>query len=100
MTGFVRVLGNPAVLLFWITVCAAFVSHEWVDTTWRSRIACIVGVDTGAIGWFVLLSFGVSRGHGKVSDSTLLRLSHVSGLLLLCVAVAIGARLVRLLAQH
>jgi len=28
MIGFVRVLGNPAVLLFWITLSASFMSHE------------------------------------------------------------------------
>jgi threonine/homoserine/homoserine lactone efflux protein len=100
MTGFVRVLGNPAVLLFWITMSATFVSHEWVDTTPASRAACITGVAMGAAGWFTLLSFGVSRGHGRVSDRTLLRMSHISGILLLIVACALGVRLVRLLAQR
>jgi threonine/homoserine/homoserine lactone efflux protein len=100
MTGFVRVLGNPAVLLFWITMSATFVSHEWVDTTLVSRTACITGVAMGATTWFVLLSFGVSRGHGRISDQTLLRMSHISGLFLLVVAAALGVRLVRLLAHH
>src|SRR4026207_1323240 len=31
--GFVRVLGNPAVLLLWVTLTATFVSHNWVDET-------------------------------------------------------------------
>ncbi len=100
MTGFVRVLGNPAVLLWWITASATFVAHEWVDTTWISRSACIAGVAMGAFGWFLLLSFGVSKGHRRMSDQTLLKMTQVSGLLLLGVAVSLGVRLVRLLAHR
>src|ERR1051325_8573946 len=29
--GFVRVLGNPSVLLLWVTLTATFLSHNWVD---------------------------------------------------------------------
>lgn len=100
MTGFVRVLGNPSVLLWWITASATLIAHEWVDTTWISRSACIVGVAMGAFGWFLLLSFGVSKGHRRMSDETLLKLSQVSGVLLLGVAFYLGVRLVRLLAHR
>src|SRR4051812_32293314 len=30
MTGFVRVMGNPGVLVFWIILAANFISREWV----------------------------------------------------------------------
>ena len=49
MTGFVRVLANPNVLLFWITLSATFVAHEWVDTTWQSRLSCVGGVAVGPL---------------------------------------------------
>jgi len=100
MTGFVRVLCNPNVLLFWLTLSATFISHEWVAATWSAKFACIGGVAAGATLWFLLLSFAVSRGHDRFSDHTLLRVSQVSGALLLGVAVVIGARLVMLLATH
>src|SRR5438128_7680336 len=36
-TGFVRCLGNPGVLLFWITISATFISHDWIDYTGQSN---------------------------------------------------------------
>lgn len=100
MIGFVRVLGNPAVLLFWITLSATFLAHEWIGTDRASKVACITGNFFGGMTWFVLLSFLVSRGHGKFSTKTLLRMSHGSGASLLILAVFLGIRLVRLLAHR
>jgi len=100
MIGFVRVLGNPAVLVLWITLSATFVSHEWVDPNLLSKALCVVGVGFGATTWFTLLSYGVSRGHGRFSPRTLLGMSHVSGACLLTGALIIAVRLIRLLARH
>ena len=100
MTGFVRVLANPLVLLFWITLSATMIAHEWVDTTWASKGTYVAGVAAGALAWFVLLSFIASRGHGKFSAQTLLRMSKISGAILLLVACGIGYRLVALLARR
>ncbi len=99
MIGFVRVLGNPAVFLFWITLSATYISHEWIANTMASKSACVVGLATGALSWFILLSFLVSLGHGRFSTKTLVRLSHLSGAGLLAVAVLIAVRLVKLLAH-
>jgi len=100
MIGFVRVLGNPGVLLFWITLSATFMSHEWIADTWASKGLCVLGIAAGAAAWFIFLSFVVSLGHGKFSAKTLVRLSHATGASLLVVAVVIGVRLVRLLAHR
>jgi threonine/homoserine/homoserine lactone efflux protein len=100
MTGFVRVLGNPAMLLLWITLSATFLSHEWIDDSWNSKLVCIAGIGVGALIWFLLLSFLVSLGHGRFSTRTLLRMSHVSGACLLLAAAFIAYRLVRLLAER
>jgi len=94
MTGFVRVLGNPGVLLLWITLSATFLAHAWMADTWLSRLACVTGVGMGALAWFVLLSFAVSLGHGKFSPHTLVRMAHVSAVCLLVAAGIIGGRLV------
>ena len=96
-TGFVRVMGNPNVLLFWIALSATFLSHQWVDTTWLSKLVCIAGVTAGTGAWFGLLSYAASLGHRRVSDATLLKMSRLSGAFLLAVALVIGWRLVRLL---
>jgi threonine/homoserine/homoserine lactone efflux protein len=92
--GFVRVLGNPSVLLLWATLSATFLSHNWVDQTLDDRVACIVGVASGATLWFTLLAWGVSRGHGRISPRVLLRMEHVSGAVLLAAALWIGGRII------
>ncbi|MBI3875490.1 MAG: LysE family transporter [Verrucomicrobia bacterium] len=99
-TGFVRVMGNPNVLLFLITLSATFVSHDWVNSTWTSKGVCVAGVTAGTGGWFALLAFAASRGHGRVSDGTLLAMSRVSGALLLAVSLVIGWKLANLLEHH
>src|SRR5271170_3698351 len=43
MAGFVRVMGNLGVLLFWIVLAANLMAHGWVDDTRSAKIACIGG---------------------------------------------------------
>jgi amino acid exporter len=100
MTGFVRVLGNPGVLLLWVTLTATFVSHDWVGVNYREKVACILGVCLGTGAWFLLLSYGVSLGHKKFSPKTLLLMEHISGAILLLVALVLGVRLVALIERH
>ena len=98
--GFVRVLGNPAVLLFWITVSATFISHDWIDDTFPSKAVCVLGTFVGGLLWFILLSFLVAQGHGKFSTGALVRMAHISGAILLIAGIVIGYRLVSMLARH
>src|SRR5687767_954731 len=94
MVGFVRVLGNPSVLLLWVTLTATFLSHNWVDQTVDDRVCFVVGVAGGAALWFTLLAWGVSRGHGRMSPRILLRMEHISGAILLAAALWIGGRII------
>jgi threonine/homoserine/homoserine lactone efflux protein len=94
MVGFVRVLGNPAVLLVWVTLTATFLSHNWVDQTPDDKVAFVTGVAGGATLWFTLLAWGVSKGHGRISPRVLLRMEHVSGALMLLAALWIGGRII------
>lgn len=98
--GFVRVLGNPAVLLFWITVSATFISHDWIDDTFASKAVCVLGTFVGGFLWFLLLSYLVAKGHGKFSTKALVRMAHISGAILLLAGLVIGYRLISLLAHH
>ena len=100
MIGFVRVLGNLGVLAGWIVLAASFTSHGWVTPDWPGKLACIAGVALGTYGWFVVMSYSASRGHGKLSDKTLLRMEHISGVILLGVAVFYGCEIIWQLAQH
>ena len=94
MTGFVRVMGNPGVLLFWIILAANFISREWVESTGSSKLACIAGVAAGTSLWFFGLSWTVSLGHKKFSERNLLRMEHFSGIGLLVLALIHGLNIV------
>ncbi|MFM7556901.1 MAG: LysE family translocator [Verrucomicrobiota bacterium] len=99
-TGFVRVLGNPGILLLWITVTAMLLSRDWLADTWPSKRCFVGGVASGALLWFTLLAWGVARHRDSISPAALRRLSQVSGVLLLGVAVVVGVRLIGLLAAR
>jgi threonine/homoserine/homoserine lactone efflux protein len=91
MTGLVRVMGNVGVLVFWVVLALYFISHGWVTPDWPGRLACVAGVAIGTGGWFAVLSWVVSLGHGKFSEKTLLRMEHYSGAFLVLVALVQGA---------
>ncbi len=99
-TGFVRTMANPGVLLFWIVLAASFVSRGWVEPTWPSKLVCIAGVTVGVGGWFFGLSWAVSRGHGRLSQRTLLRMERGSGIGLLVLALAHGVVMISHLARQ
>lgn len=107
MTGFVRVMGNLGVLLAWIVLTAYLMSHEayfsseaWVADQFTAKLACVAGVLLGTNSWFFILSYSVSRGHGKFSDKTLLRMQHISGFCLFMYGLSGGAHIVWQLARH
>jgi threonine/homoserine/homoserine lactone efflux protein len=100
MTGFVRVLGNLGVLLFWIVLAANFMSHDWVTDTFTAKTACVVGVALGTNLWFCVLSYGVSRGQGRFSEATLVRMQHISGICLIAYGLFAGGHIVWQLTRH
>lgn len=94
MTGFVRVMGNPGVLVFWIILATNFISREWVEPNLMSKVFCISGVAVGTGVWFLGLSWAVSLGQKKFDEQTLLRMEHFSGLGLLLLAFFHGLHIV------
>ena len=94
MTGFVRVLGNVGVLVFWIILAASFISREWVTPDWPGKLACVAGVALGTGGWFLGLSWVVSLKQGKISERNLLRMEHGSGVGLLILALLHGVTII------
>jgi threonine/homoserine/homoserine lactone efflux protein len=99
-TGFVRVMANLGVLVAWVVLSANLMAHDWVDEALSARAACVAGVFSGTTLWFLILSYGVSRGHGKFGEKTLLRLQHLSGMCLIATAVFEGAKIAWDLAKH
>jgi threonine/homoserine/homoserine lactone efflux protein len=101
MTGFVRVMGNLGVFAFWLVLSANFISHDWVSAdSLPEKAACIGGVAAGMVLWFLVFCYGVSRGHGKFSEHTLLRLQHFSGICLLALGLIHGGHIAWQLARH
>ncbi len=100
MTGLVRVMGNLGVLLFWIVLALYFLSHDWVDDTLAGKSACIAGVALGANLWFFAASYLSSRGQGRLSEQTLLRMEHFSGICLLVLGFYHGGHIAWQLARH
>ena len=94
MIGFVRVMGNPGVLLLWIVIAANFISRDWVEPTGPTKFFFILGVAIGATLWFLGLSYAVSRRHKMLTEKTLLRIEHFSGIGLITLALIHGARIV------
>ena len=99
-TGFVRVLVNPNVLLFWIMISAVLLANGTLQPAWQSRMACAAGAGLGIAAWFTLLVLGSARVRNQFSDRTLVRFSHVSGLLLMMLSVLIAVRLIGTVAQQ
>src|ERR1043166_1980830 len=100
MTGFVRVMGNPGVFVFWIILAANFMSREWVQPGEVNKFACVGGVAVGTGLWFFGLSWATSLGHQKWSEKTLLRMEHFSGIGLLVIAFYHGIHIVWQMAHH
>jgi threonine/homoserine/homoserine lactone efflux protein len=100
MTGFVRVLGNFGVLLFWIFLAGSFLSHDLVVNTLTAKSACIAGVALGTNSWFCTLSFTASKHYGQFSEPTLLRIERLSGVCLLLLGFGEGIRIAWQLAKH
>jgi hypothetical protein len=77
------------------------ISHDWVSAdSFAEKAACIGGVALGTTVWFAAFSFGVSRGHGRFREHTLLRLQHFSGVCLLTLGLIHGGHIAWQLAKH
>ena len=107
MTGFVRVMGNFGILFTWTVLAAYLMSHDayftsedWVSNRLADKVACVAGVWLGTNIWILVLSFSVSRGHGKFSERALLRMQHISGFCLLLAGFYGGAHVAWQLAHH
>jgi threonine/homoserine/homoserine lactone efflux protein len=100
MTGFVRVLANPGVMVGWVILAANFISRDWVTPELSGRMACVTGVGLGTLLWFLLLSYSSSRGLRKFSEATLLKIEHWSGIALIIFALLDGAWISKQMVDH
>jgi threonine/homoserine/homoserine lactone efflux protein len=100
MTGFVRTLANPGVLLGWIILGANFISLGWVQPTLEGKLFCLAGV-TGGVGlWLFGLAWAISLGHKKFTEKTMIRMERCSGIGLIVLGLAQGSYLAVQLAKR
>ena len=100
MTGFVRTLANPGVLLGWIILGANFIARGWVEPNWQGKLSCLAGVAAGVGSWFFGLSWAISLGHKKFTEQTMLKMERGSGISLLALGLASGLHIVWQLASR
>lgn len=100
MTGFVRVLGNPATLLLWMAISAAAAARGLVRPDLAGKSVFVAGIGVGATLWFLLLSYVIGRRHQRITRRSLLVMARVSGAILLLTALGLGIKIVRALARH
>jgi threonine/homoserine/homoserine lactone efflux protein len=93
-TGFIRVMGNPGVFLFWIVLAAHFRSRDWVPASRAGVFSCVAGVGAATVLWFSGLSYAVSRRHKTFTERSLLRIEHGSGIAMLILAIIQGIYIV------
>jgi len=99
MIGFAQTLANPGVLLGWIIIGANFIARGWVQPNWEGKLSCLGGVAMGLGLWFVGISWAISLGHKRISEKTLLKMQHASGITLLVLAFAHGSNIAWQLAK-
>jgi threonine/homoserine/homoserine lactone efflux protein len=93
MTGFIRTMCNPGVLLCWVVFGTYFSSKGWVEPTQRGKLLCIAGV-AGGVGLFLFaLAWGAALGHGRFTDKTMRKIEIGSGIMLLALGVIHGINL-------
>jgi len=72
--------------------------RTYLAGTGLAALAAPAALGTGL--WFVGLSWAVSLGHGKFSETTLLRMEHLSGVGLLVLAFIHGGIIIHQMALH
>ena len=100
--GFGLVAGNLGVLAAWVMLSAMLMSTpafsgrvNWVTDNLVSKLVCVTGVLLAKLLWSVIWSFLVSRWHGRITISSLLRLQRASGLCLIAAALYEGYGILR-----
>ena len=94
LLGFVLTISNLMLVLVWATLTTGLFAREWVTTAPLSRLACLIGVFTGGVLWFLLLAFFVSRAHRRVKPKTLTQLVRICGVVFLIFAGLLAYRLI------
>lgn len=81
-SGFFLTLSNPITLLVFAAAFAAL-GVEPMNDSFFQALFLVIGVFTGATGWWISLSTSVHFMHHKLSDAQLLWINRLSGIMLI-----------------
>jgi len=95
LLGFALTISNLLLIVLWATLVTLLFAHEWVQPSWQSRSACLLGIFAGGTIWFLLLAYFVSRAHRRISAQVLTRLIRSCGVVLLFFSALLAWRLFR-----
>jgi threonine/homoserine/homoserine lactone efflux protein len=95
LLGFIMTITNLGLFLLWATLAAFLFAHEWVHPVFASRAACIAGVFTGGMLWYLGLAAIVSRAHRSIRPETTNLLIRICGVAFLLVAVLLTYKIFR-----
>jgi threonine/homoserine/homoserine lactone efflux protein len=95
LLGFLMTITNPGLFILWATLAAFLFANGWVDPNIPSRAACIGGVFSGGLLWYLGLATVVGRAHRSVRPETINFLIKLCGVVYLLVAVVLVYKIFR-----
>ena len=75
-------LTNPSMIIGFIALFAGLGLDKFVDDNADVAIYLVIGVFLGSMLWWIILAEIVVRLRQKITDQTLTRINHVSGILI------------------
>jgi len=90
-TALAATASNPLTIASWATAFAA-ASTASVVGTWGDGLALLVGIGSGSIGWFALLSAGVALAGRRLGDRAVQAADVVAGAGLVGFGALLGIR--------
>jgi threonine/homoserine/homoserine lactone efflux protein len=81
-------LSNPMSILVFVGVFAGF-GIAGSGSAWGNTIPLVAGVFLGSMFWWIFLSASVGVFHKRLSDGTLLLLTHIFGSILVTLGIAV-----------
>jgi threonine/homoserine/homoserine lactone efflux protein len=95
LLGFLLPITNLGLLVLWATIVTALDARELVDMERRaSRWFCAAGVGVGALAWFFLAAWVVSRAHKRITPEALAWLARGCGVVFLIFAALLVVNLI------
>ena len=95
LLGFLLVISNLGLIVLWATVTSALHADDFVDMDLRAiRWTCGTGVAMGAITWFFVISWLVSRAHRRITPQALAWLARGCGVVFLIFAALLLVNLI------